>query len=81
MNVSELGPMGEGANVLDSTTVTYVGEKKEEEVKKELVDATEEKKEEKKDGEKDVEEDEKEEEKEEAKEDTPLQEDEDNLSK
>jgi len=75
LNVSELGPMGEGANVNgDMTTVTFVGEKEEEDVKKELVEATEEK-EEKKDNEKKVEKEE------EAKEDTPLQEDEENVSK
>lgn len=45
LNVSELGPMGDGANINgDLTAVTFVGEKEEEDVKKELNDAQEEEK-------------------------------------
>merc|ERR1712241_954338 len=54
LNVSELAPMGEEAKINgDCTVVTYVGEKEEDDVKKELVEAAaDEEKEEKKDEEK-----------------------------
>ena len=82
LNVSELGPMGETANINgDSTIVTYVAEGKEEEdVKKELIDAADEKKDEEKEEKKD-EEKKDEEKKEEASEETPLKEEEEESAK
>merc|ERR1712038_199719 len=73
LNVSELAPMGEEAKINgDCTVVTYVGEKEEDDVKKELVEAAAD--EEKKDVEKKVKEEEKKEDNdvEEAKETDPL---------